>query len=101
MEASRFLRRISLAIILSVTLGAYAQAQPAKQEYQPQVGQEGKDAMFLRSSQGARGDGDGQPQPEGQGHPDGPLAHPSARHACLRRGKVTVASSPCQDGSRG
>ena len=52
MEAFRFLRRLSLAIVLSVvTLSVAAQAQPAKQEYQPQVGQEGKDVIWVPTPQ--------------------------------------------------
>jgi SAM-dependent methyltransferase len=52
MEAFRFGRQFLLAVILSVvTLSAYAQAQPAKQEYQPQVGQEGKDVIWVPTPQ--------------------------------------------------
>jgi SAM-dependent methyltransferase len=41
---------ISLSLTLSI-LAANAQAQPAKQEYQPQVGQQGKDVVWVPTPQ--------------------------------------------------
>jgi len=52
MIASRYLRQSLLALCLSVAAAAvFAQAQPAKQEYEPQVGQEGKDVVWVPTSQ--------------------------------------------------
>ena len=52
MIASRYLRQSLLALCLSVAVAAvFAQAQPAKQEYEPQVGQEGKDVVWVPTSQ--------------------------------------------------
>ena len=52
MIASRYLRQSLLALCLSVAAAAVlAQAQPAKQEYEPQVGQEGKDVVWVPTSQ--------------------------------------------------
>jgi len=52
MIASCYLRQSLLALCLSVTAAAvFAQAQPAKQEYEPQVGQEGKDVVWVPTSQ--------------------------------------------------
>jgi len=51
MNASRFLRQLLFALFLSaLAAGASAQAQPAK-EYQPQVGQEGKDVIWVPTPQ--------------------------------------------------
>ncbi len=52
MNASRFVRQASLALCLSVifTYG-FAQAQQEKEEYQPQVGQEGKDVIWVPTPQ--------------------------------------------------
>ena len=48
MNASRFTRRSLLALFLSVTLtGAYARAQ----QYEPHVGQEGKDVIWVPTPQ--------------------------------------------------
>src|SRR3990172_6808282 len=52
MIASRYLRQSLSALCLSVAAAAVlAQAQPAKQEYEPQVGQEGKDVVWVPTSQ--------------------------------------------------
>ena len=52
MNAASFLRRSLLTLFLSVTVaGACAQAQPAKQEYEPRVGQEGKDVIWVPTPQ--------------------------------------------------
>jgi hypothetical protein len=52
MEASRVARTFLLAFLLSFsTFALTAQAQPAKQEYQPQVGQEGKDVIWVPTPQ--------------------------------------------------
>jgi hypothetical protein len=51
MNALRFMRGFLFALVMSViTAGACAQAQPAK-EYQPQVGQEGKDVIWVPTPQ--------------------------------------------------
>ena len=51
MIASRFLGRTWLALVLSLfAAGAIAQAQPAKQDYEPYIGQEGKDVVWVPSS---------------------------------------------------
>lgn len=52
MSASRYLRQSFSALCLTVIAAAvFAQAQPAKQEYEPQVGQEGKDVVWVPTSQ--------------------------------------------------
>src|SRR5919108_1841808 len=52
MNAWSFIRQSWLALFLSVAVfGACAQAQPAKQEYEPQVGQEGKDVIWVPTPQ--------------------------------------------------
>ncbi|MEX0802259.1 MAG: class I SAM-dependent methyltransferase [Candidatus Binatia bacterium] len=52
MNASRALYRLILALfITALSAGACAQAQPAKQEFQPQVGQEGKDVIWVPTPQ--------------------------------------------------
>lgn len=52
MFVSRFLRRSSLALCLAVFAAAVsAQAQPAKSEFEPQVGQEGKDVIWVPTPQ--------------------------------------------------
>jgi SAM-dependent methyltransferase len=52
MKALRVLRQVFLALFLSVlSAAACAQAQPAKQEFQPQVGQEGKDVIWVPTPQ--------------------------------------------------
>src|SRR5574341_431059 len=43
--------RLSLALLLIVTLGGVAGAQPAKQEFQPEVGQAGKDVVWVPTPQ--------------------------------------------------
>src|SRR5712691_1547477 len=51
MNALRFMRGFLFALVMSViTAGTCAQAQPAK-EYQPQVGQEGKDVIWVPTPQ--------------------------------------------------
>jgi precorrin-6B methylase 2 len=52
MKSSRLARHWLLAFCLSlISAGVFAQAQPAKQEYQPQVGQEGKDVVWVPTPQ--------------------------------------------------
>lgn len=52
MMALRGVRLSFLALFLVVVTGAaYAQAQPAQKEYQPQVGQEGKDVIWVPTPQ--------------------------------------------------
>jgi precorrin-6B methylase 2 len=52
MKASRFVRRLLLASSLSlISGGVFAQAQPAKEEYKPQVGQKGKDVIWVPTPQ--------------------------------------------------
>jgi SAM-dependent methyltransferase len=52
MNTSRCVRQLLLALFLSaLTAGASAQAQRAKDEYQPQVGQEGKDVIWVPTPQ--------------------------------------------------
>jgi precorrin-6B methylase 2 len=51
MNESRFLRQLLLALCLSLLLGyGLSQAQPAK-EYEPSVGQEGKDVVWVPTPQ--------------------------------------------------
>src|ERR1043166_9549361 len=52
MHTARVFRHSIWALVISVMLGAgLAAAQPAKQEYQPQVGQEGKDVIWVPTPQ--------------------------------------------------
>jgi hypothetical protein len=52
MNVSYRLRQFSLVVLLSlITAGVYAQAQPAKEPYEPNVGQEGKDVVWVPSPQ--------------------------------------------------
>src|ERR1051325_8656442 len=52
MEAYRVVRKFLIALSLILVTGAFsAQAQPAKQEFQPQVGQEGKDVIWVPTPQ--------------------------------------------------
>ncbi|MBI2090511.1 MAG: class I SAM-dependent methyltransferase [Deltaproteobacteria bacterium] len=52
MKASRFVRRSLLALCLSVIAASvFAQAQPGKEPYEPQVGQEGKDVVWVPTPQ--------------------------------------------------
>jgi hypothetical protein len=52
MNAPHSTRQLWLALVLSVIVsGASAQAQPAKQGFQPQVGQEGKDVIWVPTPQ--------------------------------------------------
>ena len=51
MNLSRFPGRLSLALTLVIMLSAFAQAQPAKQEFQPEVGQAGKDVVWVPTPQ--------------------------------------------------
>ena len=52
MRAPRLVREFLFALFLSVTtVVACAQAQPAQNEYQPQVGQEGKDVIWVPTPQ--------------------------------------------------
>ena len=50
MNASRVCRRFFFVLFLSA-LSAIAQAQPAKQEFKPEVGQEGKDVIWVPTPQ--------------------------------------------------
>lgn len=52
MTASPFLRHSLLTLFLSVALGAaYAQDKPAAVQYEPEVGQHGKDVVWVPTSQ--------------------------------------------------
>jgi SAM-dependent methyltransferase len=52
MKLSHLPRQFVFALLLSALgAGACAQAQPAKQEFQPQVGQEGKDVIWVPTPQ--------------------------------------------------
>lgn len=52
MKASRFVRQSLLALCLSVIAATvFAQAQPGQEGYQPQVGQEGKDVVWVPTPQ--------------------------------------------------
>jgi SAM-dependent methyltransferase len=51
MNAPRYWARLSLALSFFVLLGGFAQAQPAKQEFQPEVGQAGKDVVWVPTPQ--------------------------------------------------
>jgi SAM-dependent methyltransferase len=52
MKLSHLPRQFVFALFLSaLTAGACAQAQPAKQDFQPQVGQEGKDVIWVPTPQ--------------------------------------------------
>lgn len=52
MQTARVFRDSIWALVISVILGAASvSAQPAKQEYQPQVGQEGKDVVWVPTPQ--------------------------------------------------
>jgi hypothetical protein len=52
MNASRVCRRFFFALfLLALSAGAAAQAQPAKQEFKPEVGQEGKDVIWVPTPQ--------------------------------------------------
>jgi len=52
MKVSHFVRQSLLALCLSVIAASvFAQAQPAKEHYQPQVGQEGKDVVWVPTPQ--------------------------------------------------
>jgi len=52
MNASRLVRQSLLALCLSViAVSVFAQAQPTKEPFQPQVGQEGKDVVWVPTPQ--------------------------------------------------
>jgi SAM-dependent methyltransferase len=52
MNASLLVRRLLLALCLFVTVACgFAQAQSGKQDYEPQVGQEGKDVVWVPTPQ--------------------------------------------------
>ena len=51
MKLSRSWARLSLALTLAILLAGFAQAQPAKQEFQPEVGQAGKDVVWVPTPQ--------------------------------------------------
>ena len=52
MNASRFVRQSLLALCLSVVAASvFAWAQPAQEQYEPQVGQEGKDVVWVPTPQ--------------------------------------------------
>ena len=68
MLASRFLHLSLLTLCLSAFAAAgFAQDKPAAQEYQPEVGQAGKDVVWVPTLAGARG----QDARHGQGHAEG------------------------------
>ena len=50
MNVLRICHRI-LLVLFFAALGAGAQAQPAKQEFKPEVGQEGKDVIWVPTPQ--------------------------------------------------
>ncbi|MPZ44656.1 MAG: methyltransferase domain-containing protein [Betaproteobacteria bacterium] len=50
--AAKLVRHIAFTLLVGVTIGAFAQAQPAKPgAYEPQVGQEGKDVVWVPTPQ--------------------------------------------------
>jgi precorrin-6B methylase 2 len=51
MNASSWFRRSVLALFLSFAVAGFGAAQTAKDEYQPQVGQEGKDVVWVPTPQ--------------------------------------------------
>src|SRR5713226_2788900 len=51
MNASHFVRWSLLALCLVIAASVLAQAQPAKEPFQPQVGQEGKDVVWVPTPQ--------------------------------------------------
>ena len=52
MNASHICRRLFLALVIAaLSAGAAAQAQPARQEFKPEVGQEGKDVIWVPTPQ--------------------------------------------------
>jgi Methyltransferase domain len=52
MNGTRFIRQLLLAVFLSASAAsAYGQAQPAQDEFQPQVGQQGKDVIWVPTPQ--------------------------------------------------
>src|ERR671910_481301 len=52
MKSWRICRQIFFALVLAVlSAGAAAQAQPARQEFKPEVGQEGKDVIWVPTPQ--------------------------------------------------
>jgi hypothetical protein len=52
MNTSRFIRQLLLVLCLSVTAASvFGQAQPAKEQYEPRVGQEGKDVVWVPTPQ--------------------------------------------------
>jgi precorrin-6B methylase 2 len=52
MNASHIYRRLFLTLFIAASsVGAAAQAQPAKQEFKPEVGQEGKDVIWVPTPQ--------------------------------------------------
>ena len=52
MNVSYRFRQLSLVVLLSlIAAGVFAQAQPAKEPYEPRVGQEGKDVVWVPSPQ--------------------------------------------------
>jgi hypothetical protein len=50
MKTSKFMRQLLMGLCLSVAITGFAQGQPAK-DYQPQVGQEGKDVVWVPTPQ--------------------------------------------------
>jgi precorrin-6B methylase 2 len=51
MDPWRIYRRLFFALLFAASAGAIAQAQPAKQEFKPEVGQEGKDVIWVPTPQ--------------------------------------------------
>src|SRR5687768_12112898 len=53
MHTSRFMRQLVFVLCLALTIpGGFVQAQPAPKDYQPEVGQEGKDVVSVHNPQG-------------------------------------------------
>jgi hypothetical protein len=52
MHTSRFVRQLVFVLSLALSIpGGFVQAQPAPKEYQPEVGQEGKDVVWVPTPQ--------------------------------------------------
>jgi SAM-dependent methyltransferase len=51
MKVSRYWSKLVFVLTLAVMFSGFAQAQPAKQEFQPEVGQAGKDVVWVPTPQ--------------------------------------------------
>ncbi|HEU4640653.1 MAG TPA: class I SAM-dependent methyltransferase, partial [Candidatus Binatia bacterium] len=52
MHKSRLMRQLAFVLCLGLSIpGAFVQAQPAPKEFQPEVGQEGKDVVWVPTPQ--------------------------------------------------